>query len=271
MVAEKAPSYRFGEFCLEQNSARLLRGEAEIDLPPRAYQVLTFLIENRDRVVTKQELVDALWKDTFVTDDALVQAISMIRHALNDSAESPQFIRTRPRIGYQFIADVDTQGTVPPTETPADATSIWVAPVSRRTSRRLMLLIQLGYLGLYSITLFNLEIAAPVLARTLLQPTPLAHLALPLLVVLALIGVAVRLYLLTTVALDHPATARQYGRLRPALFVLDLLWAFTPLLLAEETGLPIALVLIPVLVYAPFSQATLIRSAYSVPAPRRAT
>jgi len=266
VVAETTSNYRFGEFCLDQNSARLLRGEAEIDLPPRAYQVLTFLIENRARVVTKQELVEGVWKDTFVTDDALVQAISMIRHALNDSAESPRFIRTRPRIGYQFVAPVEPQawaGADPPLET----ASIWVAPVSRRTARRLMMLIQVGYLGLYSFTVFHLEVAAPVLGRTLLQPTPLANLSLPLLLVLALIGVAVRLYLLTTVALDHPATARQYGRLRPALFLLDLLWAFTPLLLAEETGLPIALVLIPVLVYAPFSQATLIRSAYPGHAP----
>jgi hypothetical protein len=123
---------------------------------------------------------------------------------------------------------------------------------------------------LYSVTLFNLDVAVPVLSRTLLRPLQAETLALPLLLTLALIGVAVRLYLLTTVALDHPATAPQYVRLLPALFLLDLLWAFTPLLLAEETGLPIALVLIPVLVYAPFSQATLVRSAYSGPAPTSA-
>jgi DNA-binding winged helix-turn-helix (wHTH) protein len=253
---------------LDQSSARLTRGTDEIDLPPRAYQVLTYLIENRGRVVPKQELVEAVWKDTFVTDDALVQAISMIRHALGDTAENSHYIRTRPRIGYQFIAEVEAaagKGADPPVQ----ATSIWVAPVSRRTARRLMMAIQLGYLGLYSVTLFNLDVAVPVLSRTLLRPLQAETLALPLLLTLALIGVAVRLYLLTTVALDHPATARQYVRLLPALFLLDLLWAFTPLLLVEETGLPVALVLIPVLVYAPFSQATLVRSAYSGLAPTR--
>ena len=77
-------------------------------------------------------------------------------------------------------------------------------------------------------------------------------------------GAAVRLYLITTVALDHPQTGRQYRRLAPALFTLDLLTALTPLLLVQATGLAIALILIPVLAYSPFAQTTLMRTAYKI-------
>lgn len=264
-MSEKPHSYAFGEFLFDPQAARLRRGEQDLDLPPKAFQVLAYLIGNSDRVVPKQELFEAVWKDTFVTDDALVQAVTTIRRALGDDAEKPRYIRTRPRVGYQFIADVADPARAQ-TQTGASSDSVWVAPIGRDPARRLMLTIQVGYLALYSITLLNLEIAAGALSSTLLDLPGLRRLALPLLVVLALVGVAVRLYLLTTVALDHPAAGRQYRRLLVALFVLDELWAFSPLLLAEDTGLPIALILIPVLVYAPFAQHTLIRSAY--PAPR---
>ncbi len=76
--------------------------------------------------------------------------------------------------------------------------------------------------------------------------------------------VAVRLYLLTAVAFDHPETGRRFRRLFPALFLLDLLWALSPLLLVEKTGVLLALAVVPAMVYAPFAQRTLIRSAYPV-------
>ncbi len=125
-----------------------------------------------------------------------------------------------------------------------------------------MIAIQAGYLGLYAALLFNVGLAAEALAAALLGRIGLADWALELLVGLALAGVAVRLYLITTIALDHPQTGQQYGRLRAALFVLDEASALAPLLLLEATGLPIALILIPVLAYAPFSQGTLMRTAY---------
>ena len=98
-MAEKTPGYRFGEFWLLPDAASLRRGEQEVDLPPKAFSVLSFLIERRQRVVTKQELIEAIWKDTFVTDDALVQVITSIRRALGDDPEHPRYIGTKPRVG----------------------------------------------------------------------------------------------------------------------------------------------------------------------------
>ncbi|MFQ5777074.1 MAG: transcriptional regulator [Terriglobia bacterium] len=260
-MADPSTIYAFGEFRLDPATAGLRRDDQEVNLSPRAFQVLAYLVEHRNRVVGKQELVEAVWKDTFVTDDALVQAITAIRRALGDDADHPRYIRTRPRIGYQFIAPVELgSGAIP--DSSAAPVSIWVAPIGRRWARTLMLALQVGYLALYSFTLLQLDTASRVLASTLLRVAGLESLAWPLLVVLALTGVAVRLYLITAVALDHPETGRQYRRLFPALFVVDELWALSPLLLAEATGLPIALALVPALVYIPFSQHTLIRSAY---------
>jgi DNA-binding winged helix-turn-helix (wHTH) protein len=265
-VSERPPSYRFGEFDLDAATASLRRSGQELPLPPKAFQVLLYLVEHRERVVPKQELVEALWKDTFVTDDALVQAVTAARKALGDDAENPRFIRTKPKIGYQFIAALDSAALPSASQMSGQAAgvSVWEAPLERRRARRFMVLIQIGYLGLYAAVLFNIGMAADALASALLGRVGLGEWALELLVGLALVGVAVRLYLITAVALDHPQAGRQYGWLRAALLVLDMASALAPLLLLEATGLPIALILIPVLAYAPFSQGTLMRTAYKI-------
>ncbi|HXE75014.1 MAG TPA: transcriptional regulator [Candidatus Xenobia bacterium] len=259
-MAQEHPRYQFGEFELDTATASLRRGGQEIALPPKAFQVLAYLIEHRTQVVSKQELVEALWKDTFVTDDALVQAITAVRKALGDDAESPRFIRTKPRVGYQFIAPLQGDAAAPQSA----PVSVWEAPLARRRARTLMILIQVGYFGIYAALLLNLSIAADVFSSAVLERLGLGSWAFLLLTLLALVGAAVRLYLITTVALDHPQTGRQYRRLAPALFALDLFTALTPLLLVQATGLAIALILIPVLAYSPFAQTTLMRTAYRV-------
>jgi len=231
------------------------RAGEELDLPPKAFQVLTYLIDNRQRIVPKQELVEALWKDTFVTDDALVQAVTALRRALGDDPDNPRFIRTKARRGYQFIASV--QGCGGPTG--GRSASVWVAPVSRRVARRLFVAIQAGYLLLYGIALYFITDAAEVLGRLVGG----SAVGLTLVVFLALAGTALRLYLGTTVSFDHPQTAVKFARLFPVLLVVDLLWALSPLLSAESTGHWEVLVAIPVLAYGPFSQRTLIRTAYA--------
>lgn len=264
---EKQTTYVFEGFRLNLAAASLEQGGQDVDIAPRAFEVLAFLLENRARVVPKQELIEAVWKDTFVTDDALVQAITAIRRALGDSAEQPRFIRTKARIGYQFIAAVEG-GDDPPAGTASDPLPVWVAPISRRTARRLIILIQFGYLVIYSVTLLRLEQATQSLGAIFERMLGSSELALPLLIVLALTGTAVRLFVMSGVAMDHPQTGRQFRRLFPVIFVLDEIWAFSPLLLVEDYGLPLALVLVPLLAYAPFSQITMVRSAYG-PAAKR--
>jgi DNA-binding winged helix-turn-helix (wHTH) protein/Tol biopolymer transport system component len=98
--------YVFGEFRLDAE-ARVLRHEQRaVQLPSRAFDALVYLIAHRDRLVGKNELVEAVWHDVVVTDDSLIHAVSVLRRALADDANQPRYIRTMPRRGYRFVAPV---------------------------------------------------------------------------------------------------------------------------------------------------------------------
>ena len=88
--------YRFGPFLLEPAIRRLLHDSAEITLPPKAFDILVLLVRARDRVLSKQELLDAVWPDTAVTENTLTQRIKEIREALEDDAQEPRYVRTGP-------------------------------------------------------------------------------------------------------------------------------------------------------------------------------
>src|SRR5207244_3377449 len=77
-----------------------------VALTPRAFDVLVFLVRNHGRVIEKQELFDHVWKDAFVSDNALTKVIKEIRRAIGDDANAPRYIETIPRRGYRLIAEV---------------------------------------------------------------------------------------------------------------------------------------------------------------------
>ena len=81
-------------------------GEERIRLTPMAFDVLRYLVEHAGRLVTHDELLSALWPDSFVQPEVLKSHILAIRQALGDHAKNPQFIETVPKRGYQFIAPV---------------------------------------------------------------------------------------------------------------------------------------------------------------------
>jgi DNA-binding winged helix-turn-helix (wHTH) protein len=97
------PSYRFGPFLLDRARYRVVRGDTPLDLSPRLLDLLLFLVERREDLVTKEALLDGLWAGANVTGNALAQAISELRQALGDDAQAPVFIRTVARRGYRFI------------------------------------------------------------------------------------------------------------------------------------------------------------------------
>jgi len=76
-------------------------------LEPKVMRVLVYLAFNRDKVCSKDKLIDAVWRDTFVGDDALIRCISEIRYVFGDDARSPQIIQTIPKAGYRLIAAVN--------------------------------------------------------------------------------------------------------------------------------------------------------------------
>jgi len=126
-------------------------------------------------------------------------------------------------------------------------------------ARRLLLIIQAGYLCLYSTTLYYMDAATRVLEEQLDVPP---NAAVRLLIVAATAGIASRIYLTSAIAWNHPATGEQFWRLFPALLLLDALWSASPLLVSHRIGIGPALVCIAGLAYLPFSQKTLIQNAY---------
>jgi len=82
------------------------RADEPVSLEPKALDVLRHLVVNRDRLVTKEELLDAVWKDTFVTPNALTRAVAQLRKGLSDDVASPRLIETVAKRGYRFVAPV---------------------------------------------------------------------------------------------------------------------------------------------------------------------
>jgi DNA-binding winged helix-turn-helix (wHTH) protein len=98
--------YRFGQFVLDPGRRTLSRADSPISLTPKAFDVLLFLVQNPNRLVTKEELLRAVWGDTFVEEGNLKQYISHLRKALCDNSEDTRLIVTIARKGYQFTGDV---------------------------------------------------------------------------------------------------------------------------------------------------------------------
>ena len=132
----------------------------------------------------------------------------------------------------------------------------------RGQARALLLVIQLGYLSIYGTALHYADSVERTLEGVLMMP---AWLTLPLVILSAMCGIAVRLYLLSAVGLDHRATGDKFRRLFPALLALDALWASSPLLLVPKIHYAVALACVVGLTYLPFSQRTLIQKAYQAP------
>jgi TolB-like protein/DNA-binding winged helix-turn-helix (wHTH) protein len=98
--------YRFGQFSLDSRKRSVFRLDSPVTLTPKAFDVLLFLVQNPNRLVTKEELLQAVWGDAFVEEGNLTQYISHLRKALDDNSEDTRLIVTIARKGYQLTANV---------------------------------------------------------------------------------------------------------------------------------------------------------------------
>jgi DNA-binding winged helix-turn-helix (wHTH) protein len=96
---------RFGQFELDRANQRLSHDGAEIHLAPRAYAVLVYLVDHPGSLITKDELLEAVWGDLHVTDGALKRCVADLRKALGDPADDPLYIQTLHGRGYRFQPD----------------------------------------------------------------------------------------------------------------------------------------------------------------------
>lgn len=119
--------YRFGEYCLDPTARELWRGDEPHPLPRLIFDSLVFLVENRDRAVSRDELIAAAWGRSHVEDIQVTQLIMRLRRALGDDSHAPRYVGTVPGFGYRWVADTavsdhaDEIGVPPPDDSaPAD-------------------------------------------------------------------------------------------------------------------------------------------------------
>ena len=117
----------FGPFRFDLSDKTLTRDGEEIRLPPRALLILAYLLERPNRVVGKQDLIDAVWKEAFVGESSLTEAMGVLRQALGDSASDPGYIQTVHRRGYRFVAPLRVEAQAASTLAPAVSTEAQTA------------------------------------------------------------------------------------------------------------------------------------------------
>jgi len=110
-------SYRFGDFVLDHDRRELTRGCALVTVAPQVFDVLVHLLANRHRVVTKDELLAAVWKGRIVSESTLSSRINAARTAIGDSGENQRLIKTLARKGFRFVGEVqEAQSALAATE-----------------------------------------------------------------------------------------------------------------------------------------------------------
>jgi len=106
-VMNQYPVYRFDDFVVDPETWRLTRDGQEIHLEPVVLKLLIYLIANRGRLVTRQELMDTVWGDTVISESALTKAVARLRKALDDDSATPRYLETVRSLGYRFVASVE--------------------------------------------------------------------------------------------------------------------------------------------------------------------
>jgi DNA-binding winged helix-turn-helix (wHTH) protein/Flp pilus assembly protein TadD len=132
MSDKNQETYRFGKFQLSPSRHSLYREEIEIPLTPKSFEVLLYLARNPGRLVTKEELLKAVWQDAFIEEANLAQQIFRLRKAFEAEPDAANFIRTIPGRGYQFTADVHS-GTLATTNPVTTNSSYSVEQYRERT------------------------------------------------------------------------------------------------------------------------------------------
>jgi adenylate cyclase len=104
-------NFRFAEFEIDMARQELRRAGAIVHVEPQVFDLLVYLIRNRDRTVSKDELFDSIWQGRVVSEATLSSRISAARRALDDSGNDQSFIRTLHKRGFRFVGDVDDDGS----------------------------------------------------------------------------------------------------------------------------------------------------------------
>src|SRR5215471_15075099 len=100
-------SYVFGAYCLDTQRYELTHAGVPVPLRPKVFQVLAYLIAHRDRVVSKEELLEQVWPNQFIGDGTLNACLMAVRKAVGDNGQTQRCIQTLHGRGYRFVAPVE--------------------------------------------------------------------------------------------------------------------------------------------------------------------
>src|SRR6201998_4135525 len=128
--------FRFADVELDESNFSVTKADKVLPLEPKVFKVLQFMLHNPGRVVTKDELLDAVWSDTSVSESSLTRSVAVLRRLLGDDIHEPRYIATVPTVGYRFLCHVQvTEDGFPPgaipdvfSESPAEPTSAVQSP-----------------------------------------------------------------------------------------------------------------------------------------------
>lgn len=275
---DAAKIVRFGVFEVDLTAGELRKSGSKVRLQEQPFQLLAYLLTRSGEVVTRDELREKLWPaDTFVDfDHSLNTAVNKVREALGDSASSPRFVETLARRGYRFLGPVNRVGVVRIDEDIASSASTDSSTIDpeleiplphRGVIRSLFGLVQVMYLVFYVVALVRLQEVSRV-ADSFLPGWGSTAIQI-LVLITAVVGIPLRLYLLSSIAFDHRRLGINFRKLFPFVFVLDQLWAIAPFLLTQQIGIGAAFAATAGLLYVPFAERTLIRIAYGVSEARK--
>src|SRR5881628_677233 len=125
--------YRFHDYTRDPAGRELWHGAHRLALEPKVFQVLLYLLEHRDCMVPKAELLEQCWPETFVSESALAQCLARLRKAVQPTPTAPPVIETLHRQGYRFVADVTALAQTLP---PAPPATLHNAPLPPPPARR---------------------------------------------------------------------------------------------------------------------------------------
>ncbi len=174
----------FASFRLDRQNRSLTRGAESLALPPKAFDVLLFLVEHPSRVIEKSEFLEAVWPDTFVEEGNLSQNIFLLRKTLGEGQDGTRFILTVPGVGYRFVPEVaehdDPIPVRPPAEPEPSAAQQRLAPAPRHfaTSRIAIYAASLALVLAVSFALYRHRNVAPQALRETQLTTNAAEAAL---------------------------------------------------------------------------------------------
>lgn len=248
---------RFGLYEANLAAGELLKNGNKLRLQEQPFAVLAMLLDRAGQVVTREELRERLWAaDTFVDfDHSLNTAINKLRDVLGDTASNPRFIETLPRRGYRFIAPVEWIGVdAIAAEPESSAVDHDLPRGDHRITRLLFGLLQIMYLIFYACALWRLEEIGDIAEAQFHLPGGKLE---ALVLVTALIGIVLRLYTLSATGFNYRLLGSKFRKLLPLVYVLDLIWAFSPFLLQPRIGMGLAFASCAALLYSPFAQRVL--------------